>query len=83
MKSPRAATLSLLAGLAIMAGSGQLLAGPIASGAKPLALRSIMEELGKNVRGNPAHRSGRHFGVSRSHFLQRTGLPFKLESEPE
>ncbi|MDP2111156.1 MAG: cytochrome c [Thiobacillus sp.] len=49
MKSPLAATLSLLAGLAIMAGSGQLLADPIASSAKPLALRSIMKDLGKNA----------------------------------
>jgi len=80
MKSPRAVTLSLLAGLAIMAGSGQLLADPIASSAKPLVLRNIMKELGKNARGNPAHRSSRHFGVSLSHFLQRTGFPFKLKT---
>ena len=49
MKSPLAATLSLLAGLAIMAGGGQLLADPIASSAKPLALRNIMKDLGKNA----------------------------------
>ncbi|MGK2952650.1 MAG: cytochrome c [Thiobacillus sp.] len=41
--------LAGLAGLAIMAGSGQLLADPIASSAKPLALRSIMKYLGKNA----------------------------------
>jgi hypothetical protein len=49
MKSPFAATLSLLAGLAIMAGSNPLLADPIASRAKPLALRNIMKDLGKNA----------------------------------
>ena len=49
MKSPRAVTLSLLAGLAIMAGSGPLLADPIASSAKPLALRNIMKALGNNA----------------------------------
>ena len=54
MKSPRAATLSLLAGLALMAGSGPLLADPIASSAKPLALRNIMKELGKSARQSSA-----------------------------
>lgn len=32
-----------------MVGSGQLLADPIASSAKPLALRDIMKDLGNNV----------------------------------
>jgi hypothetical protein len=80
MKSPRAATLSLLAGLAIMAGSGPLLADPIASSTKSLTLRNNMKDPGKDVRGNSAHQSSRHFGVSLSHFLQRTGFPFELKT---
>jgi cytochrome c556 len=50
MQSPLAPTLSLLAGLAVMAGSGPLLADPIVASAKPLVLRNIMKELGKNAR---------------------------------
>jgi cytochrome c556 len=49
MKPSLAAVLRLLAGFAVIAGSGQALADSKASKAKPLELRNIMKELGKNA----------------------------------
>jgi len=49
MKPLLATATCLFAGLAMLTTSGQILAEPTASDAKPLALRNIMKELGRNV----------------------------------
>ena len=76
MKSPRAVTLSLLAGLAIMAGSGPLLADPIASSAKPLALRNIMKALGNNAQAITE-------GISREDWLQVEQAALLIADHPQ